>query len=155
MAAFDALVDAVDRQQWPDFQREPILYYFSRMIAVWLLRLMDHALSDERLCAVSPVDMTALTLLFFRDMFRHNCRLLRPDSQNADWVEELFYGLASDFNVPKAKLQDDGQPYDLEDIANCEWARSLAVPFGLPAEKLFACHSSIVTGACGEYGGSA
>lgn len=155
MAAFDALVDAVDRQKWPDFQREPIGYYFSRMIAVWLPWLMDHALSDEQLNAVSSVDVTALTLLLFRDMFRHNCRLLRPDSQNADWVEELFYELASELGVSKAKLHDDGQPYDLEDIGNCEWARSLALPFGLPAEKLFACHSSIVAGARDEYGGSA
>ena len=44
---FDALVNAVDRKPWTDFQREPVGYYFSKMIGAWLLRLMDER---RRLC---------------------------------------------------------------------------------------------------------
>jgi hypothetical protein len=150
---FDPLVNAVDRKPWPDFQREPVGYYFSKMIGAWLLRLMDSALSEKQLNAVAPDDVTAITLLLFRDMFRHNSRLLRPDTPDAAWVEELFLELARDLKLPAARLRDDGQPYELDDIGNCGWARTLAVPFGLPAEKLFACHSAIVTGAREEFGG--
>ena len=54
--------------------------------------------------------------------------------------------------LPAGRLRDDGQPYELEGIDNCTWARTLAAPFGFPAEKLFACHSAIVTGAQEEFG---
>jgi hypothetical protein len=149
---FDALVDAVDRKQWPDFQREPVGYYFSKMIGAWLLRLMDGALSDKQLQAIASDDVKAITLLLFRDMFRHNSRLLRPESPDVSWVEELFSEIAADLKLPAARLRDDGQPYELDDMGNCAWARTLAAPFGLPAEKLFACHSAIVTGAQEEFG---
>jgi hypothetical protein len=153
MATFDALVNAVDRKSWPDFRREPVGYYFSKMIGAWLLRLMDNALSDKQLQAVAPDDVTTITLLLFRDMFRHNSRLLRPDTPDAGWVEELFSEVAGDLKLPTSRLGDNGQAYELDDMANCGWARTLAAPFGLPAEKLFACHSAIVTGAREEFGG--
>jgi len=136
MATFDALVNAIDQKPWTDFQREPVGYYFSKMIGGWLLRLMDNALSDEQLRAVSPADVTALTLLLFRDMFRHNSRLLRPAAPDARWVEELFLEVAGDLKLPATRLRDDGQGYELDDMANCGWARMLGATFGLPAEKL-------------------
>jgi hypothetical protein len=154
MATFDALVKAVDRQPWPDFQREPVGYYFSKMIGGWLLRLMDNALSDKQLQAVEPEDVTAITLLLFRDMFRHNSRLLRPATAEAGWIEDLFSEVAGQLNLPAARLRDDGQAFELDDMRNCGWARTLSAPFGLPAEKLFACHSAIVTGTSEECGGA-
>ena len=154
MAAYEALVNVVDRKPWPDFEREPVEYYFSKMIGGWLLRLMDSALSDKQLKAVAPHDVTAITLLLFRDMFRHDHRLVRPDTAEAGWVDELFLEVADDLKLPAAKLRDDGQAYELDDIDNCGWARTLAAPFGIMAEKLFACHSAIVTGAREECGGA-
>lgn len=152
MATFDALVNAVDRKPWPDFQREPVGYYFSKMIGGWLLRLMDNALSDEQLSTVAPEEVTAITLLLFRDMFRHNSRLLRPETPDAGWVEPLFSEVAGDLQLPVNRLSDNGRPYELDDMGNCEWARALAAPFRFPAEKLFACHSAIVAGVRGEFG---
>jgi hypothetical protein len=153
MATFEALVNAIDRKPWPDFQREPVEYYFSKMIGSWLLRLMDSALTDKQLQAIVPDDVIAVTLLLFRDMFRHNSRMLRPNRPDTRWVEELFLEVAGDLKLPAARLHDDGRSYELEDMGNCGWARALGAPFGLPAEKLFACHSAIVTGAAEEFGG--
>jgi len=132
MATFDAIVNAVDRKPWPEFQRETVGYYFSKMIGGWLLRLMDIALSDKQLQAVSPDDVTAITLLLFRDMFRHNSRLLRPDTPDAGWVEELFSEVAGDLKLQEARLRDDGKGFELDDMAGCGWARTLADPFGIP-----------------------
>jgi hypothetical protein len=101
---------------------------------------------------VAPEDVKALLLLLFRDMFRHTSRLLRPETRDAAWVEELFKEVAADLQVPEARLHDDGQAYELENIDDDEWARTMAAPFGLPAEKLFVCHSAIVTGAREEFG---
>ncbi len=123
------------------------------MIGAWLLRLLENALSDERLGAVVPEDVTAITLLLFRDMFRHNSDFLRPDTPDAGWVEGLFQEVAGDLKLPLFRLRDNGQAYELENMGNCGWARTLAEPFGLPAEKLFACHSAIVTGAREEFSG--
>src|SRR5262245_37055453 len=146
IAAFDALVNAVDRKPWLDFQPGPVGYYFSKMIGGWLLQLMDNALSNEQLRAVAPEEVTTITLLLLRDMFRHNSRLLRPVIPDAGWVEQLFLEVAGDLGLPAARLNDNGQPYELNDMDNCGWARTLAAPFEIPAEKLFACHSAIVTG---------
>jgi hypothetical protein len=151
-ATFDALVNAVDRKPWADFQREPVGYYFSRMIGAWLLRLMDSALTGSQLQAANPDDVKAITLLLFRDMFRHNSRLLRPESPDGGWVEALFHEVAAEIKLPAERLRDDGRPYELDDMKNCGWARTLAAPFNLPAEKLFVCHSAIVTGAQEEFG---
>jgi hypothetical protein len=122
------------------------------MIGWWLLRLVDRALSDTQLQAVAPEDVKSITLLLCRDMFRHNSRLLRPRTPDDGWVDELFEEVAADLEVPELRLRDDGQPYEIDDIDNCEWARTLAAPFGFQAEKLFACHSAIVTGAREEFG---
>jgi len=148
---FNALVTAVDQKPWPDFQREPVGYYFSKMVGSWLIRLMDSALSDKQLAAVQPEDVKAITLLLFRDMFRHNSRLLRPETAEPGWVEDLFKEIAAELKLPAARLHDDGQPYEIEDIDNCGWAETLAAPFGLPAEKLFVCHHAIVTGVQEEF----
>jgi hypothetical protein len=150
-STFEALTSAVDQKPWADFRREPVGYYFSKMIGWWLLRLMDSALSDKQMEAVAPEDVKTITLLLFRDMFRHNSRLLRPATPDVGWVETLFNEVAADLTLPVARLRDDGQPYEIDDIDNCEWATMLAAPFGLPAEKLFACHSAIVTGAREEF----
>jgi hypothetical protein len=122
------------------------------MIGWWLLRLMDGALSDTQLQAVAPEDVKAVTMLLLRDMFRHNSLLLRPQTADAGWVDELFEEVAADLELPAGRLRDDGQPYEIEAIDNCAWATTLAAPFGFPAEKLFACHSAIVTGAQQEFG---
>jgi hypothetical protein len=149
---FDAIVDAVDQKSWPDFQREPVGYYFNKMIGAWLLRLLNSALSDEQLQVVASDDVKSITLLLIRDMFRHNCRLLRPETPSADWVDKLFEEIAVDIDLPKARLDDDGRPYELDDMQKCGWARVLAAPFEFPAEKLFACHSAVVTGVREEFG---
>jgi hypothetical protein len=151
-AAFEALVDTVDQKPWPDFHREPVGYYFSKMLGGWLLRLMDNALSDEQLRAVSPPEVSVTALLLLRDMFRHNSNLLRPDARGAPWVEELFQEVAEKLGLPGDRIRDDGQPYELDDMENCGWAKAIAAPFGIVPEKLFACHSAIVTGAIKEFG---
>jgi hypothetical protein len=57
MAAFDGLVKAVDRQPWADFRREPVGYYFSKMLGGWFLRLADGALSDAQLAGAVRADV--------------------------------------------------------------------------------------------------
>jgi hypothetical protein len=79
MTAFEALIEAVDANSWSDFRREPVRYYFDRMIGAWLLRLMDSALSDEQLAAVPASQVYRVVVLLFRDMFRHNSDVLRPE----------------------------------------------------------------------------
>jgi hypothetical protein len=152
--AFDALVHAVEAEPWLDFEEEPVGYYFEKMIAGWLLRQMDGALSDAQLQAVNPADVSTITLSLLRDMFRHNWRLLRPATDDAAWINPLFDDVARAVKLPADRLRDDGRSYELDDIGACDWARKLGAPFGLPAEKLFACHSAIVTGAQEEFGAS-
>lgn len=153
MQTFDALTNAVDRKQWRDFRPGLVGYYFSKMIGGWLFQLIDNALSDEQLDAVAPEEVIAITLLLLRDMFRHSSRLLRPDTADPVWVEQLFSEVAVDLELPATRLKDTGQPYELNDMDNCGWARTLAAPFEIPAEKLFACHSAIVAGVRDEFGG--
>lgn len=151
MAAFEAVVAAVDRQPWPDLRREPVGYYFSKMLGGWLLRLADGALSDEQLDHLPRRDVLTVSLLLLRDMFRQNAGLLRSAVGNALWVDPLFREAAATAGVPADRLADGGRPSELEDSAACGWARALAAPFGFPAEKLFACHGAIVTGARDEF----
>ena len=92
MATFAALVDLVDQKAWPDFHREPVGYYFGKMIGGWLLRLLDNALSDAQLCAVTRAEVSVIVLSLFRDMFRHNHKLLRPKARDDGWVEPVFQG---------------------------------------------------------------
>jgi hypothetical protein len=121
------------------------------MIGGWLLRLLDNALTDEQLRAVASSEVNVLVLLLFRDMFRHNADLLRPGTRDTRWVETLFREIADKLGLPAERFCDDGQPYELDEITNCDWARALAAPLGLPPEKLFACHSAIVNGARDEF----
>ena len=151
MDAFGAVVDCVERERWPDFRREPVRFYYDRMVGNWLLRLMDTALSDEQLARVGAQQVYGLVLSLLRDMLRHNAALIRPEVPSAGWVDTLIGKAADSLGVPRASLADDGQPYELDDMANCGWARALSAPFGLVPEKLFACHSSIVTGVREEY----
>lgn len=151
-AAFDALVNAVDQQPWADFRREPVGYYFSKMLGGWFLRLADGSLSDAQLASVTRSDVLAASLLLLRDMFRHNAGLLRPATANGGWVDPLFTEVATEVGLPVSRLADDGRPYELDDMSACGWARPLAAPFGFPAEKLFATHSAILSGAREEFG---
>jgi hypothetical protein len=36
MTAFEVLIEAVDANRWSDFRREPVWFYFDRMIGAWL-----------------------------------------------------------------------------------------------------------------------
>ena len=152
MAAFEALTDMVDQNDWPDFRREPVGYYFSKMIGAWLLRLLDNSLSDAQMRDVRQSEVTIIVLCLFRDMFRHNSSLLRPNSSEGGWVESLFQNVATKLGLPAEAISDDGESYELDDIKNCSWAKTLAAPFGIPAEKLFVSHSAIVTGVLKEFG---
>ncbi len=154
MASFEALVDSVDRKSWADFQREPVGYYFNKMIGHWVLRLIDNALSDAQLAAVDSTDVKVLVLSLFRDMFRHNHCLLRPSLKDGKWVEKLFGELGDQLQVPADRLADDGQPYEIEDMAGCDWAKRLGA-FGVPGEKLFACHRPQSSAGPGRSSGKA
>src|SRR5262249_3852409 len=138
MATFEAIVDTVDQKSWPDFQREPVGYYFNKMIGAWLLRLIDNALSDAQLAGVDATEVKVLVLSLFRDLFRHNHRLLRPSLESKEWVETLFSEIGHRLEIPANRLSDDGQPYELDDIGKCDWAKKLGAPFHVPGEKLFA-----------------
>jgi len=151
MAAYGALINAAGRENWPDFQRQPADYYANRMVAGWLPRLIDGALSDQQLQDLAPGEVAAFTLLLLRDMFRHNSALLRPHARDAAWIDELFLSVAAALGLPQSRLHDDGQPYELEDIDACPWAKTLAAPFGIIPEKLFITHGAIVMGAREEF----
>jgi hypothetical protein len=69
------------------------------MIGWWLLRLTDNALSDTQLQAVAAEDVKGITVLLFRDMFRHNSRLLRPQTADAGWIDPLFEDVAADLEL--------------------------------------------------------
>src|SRR5690349_5554295 len=116
---FNALIAAVDSKPWADFQREPVGYYFSKMIGSWLIKLMDAALSDKQLQAVAPEDVKTITLLLFRDMFRQTSALLRPETADAAWADQLFKEIGAELGLPAARLEDDGQRYEIDDIDNC------------------------------------
>jgi hypothetical protein len=148
--AYRTLYAVVEQKAWPDFNSDGVSYYYDRMICNWLLQLIDNALSDAQLEAVKPAEVHLL--LLFRDMFRHHAELLRPGATNGAWVEPLFQEIASELRLPAEGIKDNGQPYELDDMKNCGWAQPLAAPFGLPAEKLFVCHSAIVTGITEELG---
>src|SRR5262245_10252779 len=105
----NALVSAVDQKPWADFRREAAHYYFTKMIGWWLIKLIDAALSDAQLQVVAPEDVKTITVLLIRDMFRHNSRLLRPETTDARWVEDLFADVVADLELPA--LDDDGEPY--------------------------------------------
>jgi hypothetical protein len=151
MAAYGALVNAATRENWPDFQRQPADYYANRMVAGWLPRLIDGALTEARLQDLPADEVATFTLLLLRDMFRHNSALLRPQAQGAGWVETLFAAVASGIGLPPSRLKDDGRPYELEDIDACQWAKTLAAPFGIIPEKLFITHGAIVMSAREEF----
>lgn len=150
--AYRALYAALERKGWADGNWDPVSYYYDRMICNWLLQLIDNALSDAQLEAVQPAQVHLIVLLLFRDMFRHQRALLWPANSSADWVDPLFLEIASDLRLPVDSLQDNGQPYELEDLENVGWAASVGSAFGLPAEKLFVCHGAIVTGITEEFG---
>lgn len=155
MTAFEAIVDTVDAKNWADFQREPVGYYFQKMIGHWLLQMADKGLSDKQLSEVKATDVKVVILCLFRDMFRHNAALLRPKTKGDSWVEPLFAELAQTLAVPPDRIRDGGQPYEIEDMGQCQWAEPLSAPFGIIPQKLFACHSAIVTGASEEFGAQA
>jgi hypothetical protein len=150
--AFDNLCAAVQRKGWADFHRQPVFYYYDRMMGNWLLQLIDNALSDAQLAAVRPAEVHRIVLLLIRDMFRHHSGLLRPAAFDGAWVEQLFQEIATGLHLPADAIKDDGTPYGLGDLQNCRWANDLAEPLGLPAEKLFVCHVAIVTGITEELG---
>lgn len=79
--------------------------------------------------------------------------LSKPTDPDDDWVDDLFEEVAADLELPEDRLHDDGLPYEIDDIDNCGWAKTLAARFGFPAEKLFVCHRAIVTGAEEEFAG--
>jgi hypothetical protein len=143
-----------EQKSWPDFNWEPVNYYYNRMIGSWLLELIDNSLSDVQLEAVKREQVTLIVLLLFRDLFRHHSNLLRPAAANASWVEPFFQEVASDLRLADEAIEDNGLPYEIDngDLQNCTWAKLLAAPFGLPAEKLLVCHSAIVTGVTEEFG---
>ena len=87
-------------------------------------------------------------------MFRHHGNLLRRAATNPGWGQTLFQDVARNLPLPAEAMTDNGEPYGLEidDSTNCDWAKSLAAPFGLPAEKLLVCHHAIVTGITEEFG---
>jgi hypothetical protein len=151
MATFDALVGTVDEKNWADFRREPVGYYFQKMIGYWLLQMADKGLSDKQLGEVKPADVKVVVLCLFRDMFRRNAALLRPKTKGDSWVEPLFAEVAQTLAVPSERLRDGGEPYELDDMGQCQWAEPLSSPFGIIPQKLFACHSAVVTGAREEF----
>ena len=151
MATYSAVINAASRKNWPDFQRQPADYYANRMVAGWLPKLIDGALSGQQLQSLAPAEVAVFTLLLLRDMFRHNSALLRSRTPDAAWVEDLFANVAASLGLPAARLRDEGRPYELEDIDDCQWAKTLAAPFGIIAEKLFITHGAIVTGAREEF----
>jgi hypothetical protein len=150
--AYRTLYAVIEEKGWADFNADAVSYYYDRMICNWLLQLIDNALSDARLEAVKPVEVQTIVLLLFRDMFRHHAHRLRPSAADRTWIDALFLEIANRLGVPTSVLEDDGRPYELADMTNCAWATRLATPFDLPAEKLFVCHSAIVTGITEELG---
>jgi hypothetical protein len=152
--AYRALYAVVEQQAWSDFNWDPVSYYYDRMICNWLLQLIDNALSDAQLEAVKPLAVHVIVLSLFRDAFRHHAKSIRTWTAHDEWVEFLFHNVASKLNLPIDALKDDGRAYPIEvdDLANCSWAKAVAVPFGLPPEKLLVCHSAVITGITEECG---
>ena len=141
METYQALHTLLEQNAWPDFNAAPVNYYYDRMIGSWLLQLMDNSLSDEQLRAVQREDVTRIILLLFRDLFRHHSKLLRPAVANADWVETFFEDVARHLGLAEEAIKDNGRAYsiDLDDLQNCEWAKSLGIP-GCPRRS---CSSAI------------
>lgn len=140
-----ALDDTLEAQNWTDFYREPVDYYFKTALGHWVPSMVDHSLSDEQLEALHDEDVQIPALLLLRDLFRHQHALLLKSDPNRGWVEPLFVSVAERLALPAATLQDDGQPYDLENI-DSPWAKAIAAPLGIMPEKLFAVHEACVTG---------
>ena len=152
MQTYSTLCATIEQKGWSDFDWDAVSYYYDRMICNWLLQLIDNSLSDAQLEAVKPAEVHLIVLLLFRDLFRHHGGLLYPSATSNAWIEPLFQDIASELRVPAEGLKDDGRPYELNDSKNCGWATFVGAPFGLPPEKLFACHSAIVTGVTEDTG---
>src|SRR5689334_19599580 len=90
MRTFNALVETVDAENWPDFRREPVGFYFKTARGHWVPSMIDHALTDEQLNALTDADVQVPALLLFRDLFRHQHALLRKNEPDAAWVDPLF-----------------------------------------------------------------
>jgi hypothetical protein len=142
---FNALIETVDAEDWPDFRREPVGYYFKTALGHWVPSMIDHSLTDEQLNALQDADIQLPALLLLRDLFRHQHTLLRSSEPDAAWVEPLFTKVAERLFLPSGCLQDDGKPYDLENI-DSTWAKPIAAPLGIMPEKLFMVHEACVTG---------
>ena len=145
MEAVEALLTAVDGKGWSDFERPVVGYYLERMIGNHLLSLIDSGLDDDALRNLDSNEVRSINLILLRDHFRHNADVLRKE-QDTSWIDNLFDLIFSKFQIPQEKHKQFREKFELDDIDNIGWAEELAKPFGFMPEKLFVCHSSIVTG---------
>ncbi|MEZ6087207.1 MAG: prenyltransferase/squalene oxidase repeat-containing protein [Pirellulaceae bacterium] len=131
----ETLKETIARQNWDDFNPDPLVLYFESMIAERLPNLIDEALDEADIADLEDDQVHCLGLLLFRDMFRRFHRRLRPQTNRIDWVDPLFAEVAQQHEIPDGALVDDGEPYDVGD-KSAPWADALGSLVGLPGSKL-------------------
>lgn len=141
----EAMIMAVESQNWADFDKSKIKYYMERMLFSHLMNLLQKALSVSQLEKLDTNKVRVINLLLLRDHYRHNADIIRPKTTD-NWVDPLFNKLFLQFNISDSYITGFEAKFDL-DTFNADWAVKISEPLGLESHKLFLTHASIVTGA--------
>ena len=142
MQTYEALGYTVEGKGWKRFNQQPIYFYFDRMLGQWLIDTIDASLDDEQLGKLDPDESRIISLLLIRDMLRHNREIVW--NGKGQWIGPFINEIGKHLDLPSDRLADDGQAYDLQEQSNGDWAKRLALPFGIPAMKLFESHRNNV-----------
>lgn len=151
MQLCESLKKTIEKQNWSDFNPEPIVHYYREMVDGSLPDLVSQSLDEESIEDLDPDHVKIFGALMFRDMFRRNHAVLRPEVNDPRWVEALFNAIAKQHSLPPEAFKDSGQPYDLES-PNAKWAASMGGLMGLPAAALVHSQSSamdVIEQECG------
>jgi len=151
MQTYEALGYTIDRKGWKRFRKQPIYYYFDRMLGQWLIESIDGCLDDAQLRELEPDESRIITLLLIRDMLRHNGEIVWWEGRSGAWIGAFFDEVAQQLDLPLDRFEDDGQPYNLAEGSETDWASRLARPLGISALELFASHAAIVKGVANNF----
>ena len=135
MEVCESLKKTIEKQEWADFNPDPIVHYYQSMIAGSLPEMVEQTLDEESIEDMDPSHVKIFGSLLMRDMFRRNHTLLRPNAKDGRWVESLFNAVAKQHSLPPEAFKDSGAPYDLEK-PDAQWAASMGGLMGLPAAGL-------------------
>ncbi len=148
MDVIDAMVAIMDSPRWRSIPREPLKFYGDRMLFQWLPKTLDGELTHPQLAAVDPNDVRRITVILYRDFFRHLRDRLKPaDAVNwgDNWVDELWDQIAQRCGVAPQDLTRWKGPFRIDSLDHAPWIHELVKPLGNPEiAKLFFVHAALI-----------